>query len=62
MCLQAGTGKPSDSTEFVTIKAPLVGDAPEVLHPLEDLVIVSPASVVLECDLQFGEPLSEIEW
>lgn len=40
----------------------LVGEAPEVLHPLEDATIVAPAEAVMECDLAPGEPEAEVRW
>lgn len=44
------------------VKAPLVGDKAEILHALEDVIVISPAPVLLECDIDVGEPESEIEW
>lgn len=60
--LQAGDSKPSDSTDYILCKAPLTGDAPEILHPLEDVTVNAPETILLECDVDFGKPESKVEW
>jgi len=40
----------------------VVGDLPEILHPLEDITVIAPEPVLLECDLDVGEPAAEVEW
>lgn len=62
ICLQAGKGKPSESTDYILNKAPVIGDQAEILHPLEDVTVISPEKIVLECDIDVGTPPADIEW
>ena len=39
-----------------------VGDAPMLLEPLKDTIVVAPNDAILECDIHVGEPESEIKW
>ncbi len=40
----------------------LVGRPPEILEPLLDTEVVSPAEANLECDVDLGDPASNIVW
>ena len=33
-----------------------------LLEPLKDTVVVAPNDAILECDIDVGEPESEIKW
>lgn len=39
-----------------------VGVPPKILEPLNDVTVVAPNDAILECDLDLGEPESEIKW
>ena len=39
-----------------------VGSPPELLAELEDVTIISPEDLTLECNINGGDPLSKISW
>ena len=39
-----------------------VGVPPKILEPLSDVVVIAPKDAILECDLELGEPESDIKW
>ena len=40
----------------------VVGDAPELLKPLEDLKVIAPAKAVFKCKIEKGKPKAKISW
>lgn len=39
-----------------------VGNPPEILEPLLDMLVVAPEEAHLECDIAPGDPPAEIHW
>ena len=40
----------------------VVGTAPEVLEPLNDLTVVSPEKASLACSINMGDPAATVQW
>lgn len=58
---KAGLGKPSDVSDKVTIKVPIVGEAPSVLEGLPDVSVLLGETAYMECKIS-GEPVPTIAW
>ncbi|KAH9498303.1 hypothetical protein Btru_006488 [Bulinus truncatus] len=59
---KAGLGEASKATQPVKVVKSIVGVAPILLEPLQDIAVVAPNDAILECDIDVGEPEAEIRW
>jgi len=59
---RAGVGPASEPTSPVKAEEKVVGEGPELLKPLTDLVAIMPAEVTLECKIADGEPSVTVRW
>jgi len=59
---KAGVGPASDPTSPIEAKKKISGEAPELLSPLTDTVVVMPEEVTLECEIAEGEPAASLRW
>lgn len=59
---KAGTGKWSKPSEDIVCKAPIVGEPPVIVTPMEDFMSVMPESAEFFCDVNLGSPSAEISW
>ena len=57
---KAGCGPWSEPSEPATTL--VVGDAPALVEPLQNLTVVSPDSTVFTCKLITGEPRADVTW
>ena len=55
-----GLGPYSDPSE--PVKTPIVGDEPQLLEPLKDVIIISPEVAVFEAKINAGKPRAELTW
>ncbi|XP_023933258.1 titin isoform X1 [Lingula anatina] len=59
---KAGIGPPSDATDTINIKEPVVGTPPVLVEGMHDVTAVVPEEALLEADIAPGEPEAEIRW
>jgi titin len=57
---KVGQGPYSDPSE--PVKTPIVGDEPQLLQPLSDVMVISPEVAVFEAKIDGGKPRAEITW
>jgi len=39
-----------------------VGESPELVKPLKDVIVVAPKSAVLECSINLGDPTAKVKF
>ena len=59
---KAGKGDWSKPSSDALCKAPLVGEPPQLLEPLDSFTLLMPDTAEFFCDIALGTPKSELTW
>jgi len=59
---RAGVGPASDPTAPIQVQEKVTGEAPELVKPLTNTIIIMPKEVTLECEISEGSPTASVRW
>ncbi|CAH1802732.1 unnamed protein product [Owenia fusiformis] len=59
---KGGFGPAAEVAQSVKAKEPIVGDPPKLKAKMNDVSVIAPKSITLECPMDLGKPKAEVQW